>query len=458
MRTAVLNGPPVREVIRVWPRPSCWRLTPGEGWVERRPWIHTRFADEPWPHRGEGDLRDLRGWNPRVEGLLEAVPRTVRKVLRPLCDRICWAALKLVAAVPGVMALARDNLSLVALLALTAEKAVRASRVFEQVQAGSAGRRRDLLPLAGLPSSKTLLPVLSKLDPEALSRPGPDAVVELLLHSESEVTKPLRHLPAIRSDLVQVLLAPELRRLCSYALLADEGGPIRWGLHTALDEIVAAREDDRASPSPARFSSRREVADFCQTIDPFPARRWNPSSFRVTFDPPAGEQMLPGEPPVTLRPITSATDILEHGVRKKLCIARDDYYPDCVRMGEGALFEVDWTTEEGLRREATAWVRRAWKGWRLSELRGPANRQVPQWLLDRLWDWAQDLEPETIVDEPVEPLLPPEPEPQLRLPLRWSSSPLDSPAFGRTTGAKRPLMEYDDWWETEAWLVDWQSL
>ena len=158
-RTIVLDGKMTSEVIRVWPEPSCWRLTE-EGWQERRPWIHTRFADDPWSHRGKDDLPDLRGWEPRAEVLLEAVTGDVRKVLRPLDDKICWAVLQLVAAVPEAVELARDNLSLVALLAL------RATKAFEEVRADLSGRRHGLLPLAGLPPSKALLRVL------ASSRPG----------------------------------------------------------------------------------------------------------------------------------------------------------------------------------------------------------------------------------------------------------------------------------------------
>ena len=193
-RTVLLDGRRRHEVIRAWPEPSCWRLTPGKGWVERRPWIHTRFAADPWPHRGKDDLPDLCGWEPRVEVLLTDVPRNVREGLRPLCDKICWAALRLVAAVPKIIPLARDNLSLVALLALTAEKPAHRVATFEEIRLGLTGSRRYLLPLAGLPPSRALLRVLAKLDPEALSRPGPDEVVELLLRSESEVVKPLRAL------------------------------------------------------------------------------------------------------------------------------------------------------------------------------------------------------------------------------------------------------------------------
>ena len=457
-RTVFLDGRRLHEVIRAWPEPSCWRLTPSEGWVERRPWIHTRFADDPWPHRGKDDLPDLRGWEPRVEVLLKDVPDDVRKVLRPLCDKVCWAVLKLVAAAPEVMELAPDNLSLVALIALTAEEAEHPHRVFEQVRAGLAGPRRHLLPLVGLPASKALLRVLAKLDPEALSRPGPDEVVELLLNEEREVVKALRHLQAIRPDLVQVLLAPELRQMCSFALLADPDGPLRWGLHSALADIRSARRENRASEQPARFSSRREVVEFSRTIRQLPRPTWNPTRFRTTFDSPIGELVLIEEPRVLVRPITAAPDMMEHGLLNKLCIPRHDGYPEEAWMGEGALFEVSWTDKGERRRTATAWLIRRSGGWLLSELRGTSNRPVPVWLRDRVANWSWEMEQVEDHEEPVEPLRVPEPDPQLLLPLGWSPSPLEGPTVHRTSSAKRPLMEYGDWCDTEGWLFQWEWL
>ena len=457
-RTVLLDGRMVHEVIRAWPEPSCWRLTPLEGWVERRPWIHPRFADDPWPHRGKGDLPDLCGWEPRVEVLLQSVPRDVRQVLRPLGDEVCWAAMKLVAAVPKIIPLARDNLSLVTLLALTAEKPAHRVATFEGIRLGLTGSRRCLLPLAGLPPSRALLRVLAKLDPDALSRPGPDEVVGLLLSQEREVVKALRHLPAIRSDLAQVLLAPELRQMCSYALLADPKGPLRWGLHSALADIRSARRENRASEQPARFSSRREVVEFSRVIRQLPRPTWSPARFRTTFDSPVGELVLIEEPRVHVRPITSSVDMMEHGLLNKLCIPRHDGYPEEAWMGEGALFEVSWTDKGERRRTATAWLIRRSGGWVLSELRGPSNRQVPRWLRDRLADWSWELEQVEVHDEPVQPLRMPEPDPQLLLPLGWSPSALDGPALRRTICTKHPLMEYDDWWNTESWLVDWQLL
>jgi hypothetical protein len=454
-RAVAFDSRPELEVIRVWPRPSCWRFIPEAGWQERRPWIHTRFADDPWPHRGEDDLPDLRSWVPRVEVLLEAVPRNVRKVLRPLEDGACWPVLKLVAAVPEIIALASDNLSLVALLALTAQAADAPDKTFDEVRTRLSGPRHQLLPLAGLPPSKTLLRVLKKLEPEALSRPGPEAVVELLRRPEPEVVKALRHLPAIRADLVQVLLAPELRRLCSYSLLADPDGPIRWGLHSALEEIVAVREYGRAL-RPAKFNSRREVADFCSVIQANLPQSWDPEDFTEDVDPPAGEHVLLGEPRINLRPLPSPAEVLEHGIRKKLCITTDAYYPECMREGHGAMYEVRWTDRAGCCREATAWLTWLLDRWGLDEVSGPSNREVPEWLVRRLKEWFPEMQPARAVGQAVEPGE--APELQLLLPLRWFPSPLDGPAVRRTTSAKRPLMAYDDWWETEAWLLDWQEL
>jgi len=296
------------------------------------------------------------------------------------------------------------------------------------------------------------------LDPEVMARPGPDAVVELLLRAEPDVLKPLRHLPTIRADLVQVLLDPELRRLCSYALLADPGGPIRWGLHSALEDIVLARREGRAELRPARFSSRREVADFCRSIKPLPRPTWSPARFKTPFYSPAGELTLVGEPRVHLRPIDTPADMLKHGLRHRLCIPHHDGYPEEAGMNEGALLEASWTDQAGRRRRATVWLIWESEGWVPSELAGQSNHPVPGWLRERLLIWSRDLEPVEVIEQPLEPLRVPEPEPQQLLPLEWSPSPLDGPAFEWAASVKCLGMEYGDWCDTEGWLFQWEWL
>ena len=452
-RAVFLDKRMVQEAIRVWPAPSCWRWWPGQGWEERRPWIHPRLASNPWPHPTKNDLTDLRGWKPRVELLLQDVPLDVRQLLRPLGDGVSWAVLKLVAAVPEITDLARDNISLVGLLALTAEGA--SEGFFREIRALLELPRRELLPLLGLPPNRSLLRMLAKLGPDALSAPGPGAIVGLLGSPDRDLVKVLRHLPHIRSDLIQVIPDPELRRLSSHALLTDPTSPLLVGLNVALGQILVARREGRAPARPARFASRREVADSLRIVQ-HPPRRWAPDQFMFGCAPPAGENVLLGDPPVQLEPITTPTEMLEYGICDKACIPTESRYPQTVMEGEGAMFKATWSDHDGVGRRATAWLVRWSERWVLSELAGPANGIVPDWLVQRLRDWSWELE--QVYEDPPEPLREPEPDPQLLLPLGWSPSPLDGPSLRRTTCTKRPQMDYDDWWDTDGWLFQWEWL
>ena len=442
-REHVFRDLTIHDVIRVWPDPACFSLIPGRSWQEYRPRLHTRFAERPPPDPVYDDFLDLRGWSPRLEPLFKAVPEPIREALLPLCETICWAALRLVAAVPEALDLAPNHLSLLAMLALKAEQAPDPGAAFEQVRVGLRGPRRGLLPLVGLPPSRALVRVVAKLDPFALAAPGPDEVVELLLSDEPELAKPLRHLRKIRADLIQVLGTPELRRLCTFALLADaDEGAIGWGLNRSLETIRRVREEGRAPVRPARFGSRAEVDQFLLQLGGPPDRSscWNPEEFGQPFVVPVGEEVVHGDPRLHLRPVTSAEEMLDRAIEDRLCIATDSSYPESAAGGDGALFVAGWAKGDEKGR-ATVWIRRGPLGWGLGDARGPSNQKVPAWLAERLEDWVELLNP--VPEEPGPSVSAPESGPVGR-PVQWSCRLLD---FGEeaATGLP-PVVEYADRW------------
>jgi hypothetical protein len=441
-REHVQCGALVHEVIRVWPDPVCYRLLPGRSWQEYRPWLHTHLAEKPPPDLAHhnplhDDSNDTRAWEPRIEPLFKMVPEQIREALDPLCETICWAALKLLAAVPAALDLGRSNLSLTAMLALWAEKAPAPEAGFNEIRKKLRGPRRGLLPLIGLPASRALVRVLAKLDPFAVSVPGPDAVVELLLSEEPEVAKPLRHLHKIRADLIQVLGTPDLRGLSTYALLADDDeGAIRWGLNHSLETIRRVREEGRAPVRPARFHSRQEVEDLLLQFRRPPDRAscWNPSDFEQPFAPPVGEEVVEGHPQLRLCPVTSAEQMLARAIQDKLCIASNSSYPRAAARGDGAMYAAEWAEGRGSR-WATVWLRIGRSGWRLRDARGPDNEEVPVWVWDRLEAWAEGLDPAVVEEltpapdtpdtrEPVPPVLDAH-EQSSQQPVQWSCRVLE---------------------------------
>ena len=445
-RAVVLCGAFVHEVIRVWPDPACYRLLPGRSWQEYRPWLHTGLAEQTPPdpvHHNplHDDSNDVRAWEPRVEPLFRAVPQAIREALDPLCETISWAALKLLAAVPAALDLARSNVSLMAMLALQAEKAPAA---FNAIRKKLRGPRRGLLPLVGLPASRSLVRLLAKLDPFAVSVPGPDAIVELLLSEEPDVAKPLRHLPNIWADLIQVLGTPDLRSLSTYALLADDDeGAIRWGLDRSLETIRRVREEGGAPGRPARFRSRQEVDDFLLQLRGPPDRSscWNPSDFEQPFAPPVGTEVVEGSPQLRLCPVTSAEQMLARAVQDLLCIASDSSYPKAAARGDGAMYAANWT-EGGRSRWATVWLRIGRFGWRLRDARGTDNQEVPVRVWGRLEAWAEGLDPVVVEELTLAPASPDTREPvppvpdahgqSSQQPAQWSCRVLELEAAAGT--------------------------
>ena len=67
-----------------------------------------------------------------------------------------------------------------------------------------------------------------------------------------------------------------------------------------------------------------------------------------------------------------------------------DAAPEVARRGEGAMYCVNWTTEEGASK-ATAWLMRPDGVWNFAALRGPKNAEVPERLTARVAAWVKRL-------------------------------------------------------------------
>ncbi len=442
-RTRVVDGVTRIEALRIWPTPAAWAHTPTDGWQPWSPAIHVRWADSP-AEDDEYPGADNVGWNLPLQPPLQAIPEHVRAAVAPLDDPACWLALRLLAAVPEALDVVRDIPSLGGLLAQFVEAEDREAAC-EALRAALRRPRKHLLPLVGLPAHKALLGVLKRLDPKALSIPGPPMVKEVLTSAESQVVKLLHHLPAIRADVVFVLRYPELLRLATFALLADEDYCIGFGVHYFLNRVDAARDRRLVPMTPARFRSRRELLDF--DLERRRKECWSPALYSRPFETPTDEvTVLLGVPRVELRPVLTAAQMQEVAVVDRLCIATSVDYPREATTGFGAMYLATWRAD-GEDHRATVWLSVLFSGsYCLDEVRLRYNRPAPEWLRDRLQPWIDGINAARL--EPVEPLARPRLDPQQCLPLRWSASPPDAPSGVEPNSATdRPTdLGYDDWW------------
>ena len=433
------------EVLRVWPEPAAWVHTPSDGWRPWRPEIHVQWAETP-AEDDEYPGVDNIGWDVPLQPLLRTIPADVRAALLPLDDPHCWLALRLLHDVPEALDIVRDIPCLGGLLAQHVEDAENRDAACEALRAALRRPRKHLLRQVGLPARKALLGVLKRLDPRALSIPGPAMVKQVLTSEERRVVKLLRHLPSTRADVLIVMQYPELLRLSTFALLADQDHSIYFGIHSYLRRVDAARDRGLVPMTPARFRSRQELLEFDE------ARRrsacWSPATYSEPFEAPAATTtVLPGEPPVELRPVLGADKMHEVALQDRLCIASARRYPLDAISGSGVMYTATWREDDEEQR-ATIWLGTSLGAYYLDEVRLRHNQPAPQWLHDRLAPWVEQIN--LACGTPVEPLSGPKPDPQPCLPLRWPTSPLDaSPLAEPRSSSERPA----HLWYPDHWLV-----
>ena len=237
---------------------------------------------------------------------------------------------------------------------------------------------------------------LAKTAPFALLSPGTKVITQLFTSPDRQVRRRLQHLPTLRADVLSVLNNKDSMRMTSHELLADDASGGFWetaDLHGLLTTIRKARADGRTSVKPARFDSRVEVLQAYKAIEPIDLVATYPGEF-VT---PTGEVELctRGKPPIKLRPLRSAREMLEHGERQQSCIPSQADYFKHAAVGVGVMYEVGWVDRGDGRKEtavATLWLRHRRHGvWEVEQLLAAGNLAVPSWVELRVADWLEQL-------------------------------------------------------------------
>ncbi len=378
-----LDGVQVTEVLRVWPRPSAFHRVGTGRWQPWDPAIDVRWAEAPAEEDERAGSDDV-GWNIPLQALLARIPEPVRAALMALDDPACWLALQMLCEVPEALDVVREIPSLGGLLAHALADSCEHDLACDRLRAALKHPRRDVLPLVGLPPEPWMLKALKKLDPRALSTSDPNRVRQVFKTVDGEVLKLLRHLPFLRHDVLICLRRPGLLWHASYSLLADPTE--EFLLHEYLADIYFARRYRGAKPSPDRFTSRREVADFHAAMGGADALLWDPHQYR-SFEVPTGDVLIDGEPPLAVHAVTSPTEMSDLARKDGLCIATDTSFPEQAQDGVAAMYRCTWRVGNK-ERTATVWLRLRRDGWLAEQVRMPQNAAPPSWLEDRLDRWV----------------------------------------------------------------------
>lgn len=262
---AIYEGEAQLAILRVWPRPFSGNFTQEKGWTRSWPMLDDPF--EPGPTDGSypeaGDL----GWSVALGPIFDLVPLHLQAALEPFDRGVRWPVLRLLAEIPETLDLVRSNPSLAALVALKLDLAGDWEAACAHVRELLHRPRRSLMPLVGLPATRSAVRVLSRLDPRGVAPPWDEWIRWMLNHADAGAAKTLRHLRIVTIEILIVLTDPALRRLSTFALLADEGqGTLEIGLSRTLGRVRDSRAAGRGSTNPSSFRSCRELERFCEDL------------------------------------------------------------------------------------------------------------------------------------------------------------------------------------------------
>jgi hypothetical protein len=393
-----VRGTTETQALRLWPRPGAWRLRPSsQTWtsinveIEVKAEVLTSFYFEYCP--------ELHGWESSLNDVLdEVLPTEVREVVSRVNPRNQLRVLCLLDAAPGTIDLADSNIGLVVALA---------SRSFNKakIQPLLSKRRRDLLPLLDLPAEKWIVRLLSRVSGRALYPARLKRLLLTLRAGTRRQQKMLRHVSELSSgvldvvcgayaDMVEPTFVEELTFWDGTAVTFFLNAP--WSTNSAVNNALKSLRASTPGWNGQPFRSLRALRSalvaigHCDPNEDDLTEVWEPDRYPSFPDPPAGHLTILTSPRISLRPLSSATDLRRHGRSQRNCLPSQPMYPKAASAGRAYAYAVEWT-QAGAPVTGTLWLdKRGGRGWRLDQLLLTRNAEPPPWVARALRTWTRD--------------------------------------------------------------------
>ena len=371
--------------LRIWPDPGCWKY-------------HADGTKED-THRTDIDLSGASAalwadygfvptpWTPPLDGLAAELPPRVRQVVSGIDTMVQLRALRLLWTVPSAVELPPSLLSMLAVR-------FAARRPFEDLGPLLTRRRVRLLREAQLPEEPWIVRLFNRLDGTDICDSRWARLSRTLRSPTKAQRRLLQHTPVLSGHALDVVCTPDYAEMVTPSLLTEVSARNR----SAVRDAVRWEEDDsdpilgplgtlrrvRGGTPEAKWQGPYRSLDAVRAAvlrldirDRSAFTEWDPSDYGAFPAPPFGEVVVSGDPPVRLRPLTSALELLEHGRAAKNCVRRDRTYPGTSERGWGYLYEVTWPADERTKLGTLA-VHILEQGWQVDQLRGGGNAAVPE--------------------------------------------------------------------------------
>lgn len=325
------------------------------------------FADtkgQGRPHAIGPKARERQAW----ELFRQTMPSVVAQAIEPFATHQ-WPLLLLLAHDPAALDLAKQNPVLAYIVAQQLEGDVDRIR---ELRCGT-WRRRDLLPLLGLPASPRLIGLFEKVVPSIIHGDNWQDLIEVWKRELTDETLYLNHLSCINAGVLAILTDPAARELVSPPLLHDVANDRREELRAeTVYRITATREQmtllgQKIPPGSLERTFQldalhdRSTVQYEQRVNQLlHAHHLETREFLCI--------PLPGIPG-KIEPITSARGLIDEGEAQGNCVAT---YADQVRAGDTYIYRVLHPERATLALTRTSPL----APWRIGQLEGKFNSDV----------------------------------------------------------------------------------
>jgi hypothetical protein len=135
-------------------------------------------------------------------------------------------------------------------------------------------RRRDLLPLLGLPPEERVVKLLRRTDPDAVEGAGADVITRAFTVEDRKLRTALSHVQLLTSDHLRLLADPMTLPAATPALLLSSRAEAR-NLHLDLARLQRLRARGLVSRMPKRFTCHEEIRSLLRPhLDEDPWDEW----------------------------------------------------------------------------------------------------------------------------------------------------------------------------------------
>lgn len=400
------------QVVRYWPDPRCWvkrlrQTSEGsrqtKGWEGNKPQVQLEAIHDPGPKTLEESGRADARLKHNLNLALSRIPDQIRVAICRFQSTYHWALLNLLARAPRfVERIETQPLVVLVLAHANYFKIDSVKRPYRSARALQDRRAVDILRWLDWPKPKATLRMMARIEPAGIQLPdlyrlrklvqrderwlyhlprlNKSSLLFLTFHRDHVCFRLIEQVALSKKDADHRALLGQFRRLRRWV---EEGFEVR-----RLPKVRDAAHLQQLSIRLARQRVRDQHGYMSSGRRGPPSLVVPPSPFELS-EVASGEGLL-------LTHLGSPDEIYDHAQTMKNCLAFAPSYLRAIAKGRGVAYNLRWENpSDKVKLEGTAYFTPSERGaWRLSEVALAGNERAPDWLTQKVWNWAAKHSPQ----------------------------------------------------------------